>query len=42
VSYAIVTYGLVLAGVLGYAAHLARVRRRLAAELRTRFGSNRG
>lgn len=41
-SYALVTYAIVIAGVLGYAAGLARTRRRLAAEIRARFESNRG
>jgi hypothetical protein len=42
VSYAIVTYALVVAAVLAYAAGLWRSRRRLAAALRTRSRSNRG
>lgn len=41
-SYAIATYLLVIVAVLAYAARLARLRSRLAAELRTRSGSNRG
>ena len=41
-SYAVATYALVIAGVLAYAARLARSRRRLAAELDACAGSNRG
>ena len=41
-SYAVATYALVIAAVLAYAVRLASARRRLAAELRTRSGSNRG
>jgi hypothetical protein len=42
VSYAVASYGLVIVAVLAYAVRLARLRSRLAAELRTRSGSNRG
>ena len=41
-SYVVATYALVIAGVLAYAARLARSRWRLAAELDARSGSNRG
>lgn len=41
-SYAVATYALVIFAVLAYAVRLARTRKRLAAELRTRSGSNRG
>ena len=40
--YALATYGLVIAGVLTYAAWLARTRRRLERELATRRLPNRG
>ena len=41
-SYALATYGVVIVGVLGYAAWLAHTRRRLERELATRPVSNRG
>jgi hypothetical protein len=42
VSYALVTYALVVAAVLAYAAGLWRARRRLAEALRARAEPNRG
>jgi CcmD family protein len=42
VSYALATYGVVIAGVLAYAAWLARARRRLERELAARPFPNRG
>jgi hypothetical protein len=42
VRFVIASYGLVIAGVLAYAARLTRARRRLAAEIGARAGSNRG
>jgi hypothetical protein len=42
VSYAFVTYALVVAAVLAYAVSLWRTRQRLAETLRGRSGSNRG
>ena len=41
-SYALATYGVVIAGVLAYAVWLAHTRRRLEHELATRPVSNRG
>jgi len=41
-SYALATYGVVIAGVLAYAAWLARTRRRLERELATLPLPNRG
>ena len=41
-SYALATYGVVIAGVLAYAAWLARARRRLERELAARPFPNRG
>jgi hypothetical protein len=42
VSYALVTYALVIVGVAGYASWLASTARRLAGEVRARAGTNRG
>lgn len=41
-SYALASYALIAAGVLGYALQLARTRRRLVHELRERSQPNRG
>lgn len=41
-SYALVTYALVVVAVLAYGAALWRTRQRLAEALRTRSGPNRG
>ena len=41
-SYALATYGLVIVGVLAYAAWLTRTRRRLERELATLALPNRG
>jgi len=42
VSYLVAAYAVTIAGVLGYAAWLARTRRRLAGEVADRSGANRG
>ena len=41
-SYALVSYALVIVGVAGYGSWLVRSARRLERELQTRAGTNRG